>query len=418
MVPRRVGPGAGTPRRWRALDLRASGPSTHVLERIRAGARCRSLDFERKPAIDWCWGPTARSARCSRRSRERRGRARAARGQPPLLRPGGAAVSRRSCWPSVHPSASSAATSCCRATGRTGCSGDRARRSCGTAPARPAGHPTDPPGHADPGGAAGGAHRGRRAAAGRASRASRARATSLGHETRDCSDEAHRSARARARGDASSRRSTRSSGTATCCAACSASTTSGRCTSPEHKRRWGYYVLPILFGDRLVGRIEPRIDRATGSVRILGLWWEDGFDPRTTEGFVPAMRRALAAYLRFGTRPVDRVGAAPGRRTSPHRGQAPRLTVRPVASGRTGRPGRGGASFAVRGRPSAEVQDRPRFTRTARMAVVLGMTLVLALPTATDRPTCARRVTRVHVRAPRRSSTACEYPGATCRYDA
>jgi len=69
---------------------------------------------------------------------------------------------------------------------------------------------------------------------------------------------------------------------------------------PEHKRRWGYYVLPILFGDQLVGRIEPRIDRAAGTVRVLGLWWEEWFDPRTADGFVPAMRAALAAYLRFG----------------------------------------------------------------------------------------------------------------------
>ncbi|MEJ7752370.1 MAG: hypothetical protein WKF46_05440, partial [Candidatus Limnocylindrales bacterium] len=66
------------------------------------------------------------------------------------------------------------------------------------------------------------------------------------------------------------------------------------------KRRWGYYVLPILFGDRLAGRIEPRIDRAAGTVRILGAWWEAGFDPRAAEGFVEAMRTALAAYLRFG----------------------------------------------------------------------------------------------------------------------
>jgi uncharacterized protein len=67
---------------------------------------------------------------------------------------------------------------------------------------------------------------------------------------------------------------------------------------PE-KRRWGYYVLPIVFGDRLVGRIEPRIDRERRCVEVLGLWWEDGFAPSRAEGFVDAMRDALRAYLRF-----------------------------------------------------------------------------------------------------------------------
>jgi uncharacterized protein len=69
---------------------------------------------------------------------------------------------------------------------------------------------------------------------------------------------------------------------------------------PPAKRRWGWYVLPMLFGDRLVGRIEPRIDRAGGHVQVLGVWWEDDFMPRRTEGFVDAMRDALRAYLRFG----------------------------------------------------------------------------------------------------------------------
>jgi len=68
---------------------------------------------------------------------------------------------------------------------------------------------------------------------------------------------------------------------------------------PPAKRRWGWYVLPILFGDRLVGRIEPRIDRAEGCVTVLDVWWEDSFDPRRAEGFVEAMRDALRAYLHF-----------------------------------------------------------------------------------------------------------------------
>jgi uncharacterized protein len=65
------------------------------------------------------------------------------------------------------------------------------------------------------------------------------------------------------------------------------------------KRRWGYYVLPITFGDRFVGRIEPRIDRDRARVEVLNVWWEDGFAPRRADGFVEAMRDALRAYLRF-----------------------------------------------------------------------------------------------------------------------
>jgi len=69
---------------------------------------------------------------------------------------------------------------------------------------------------------------------------------------------------------------------------------------PAAKRRWGYYVLPILFGDRLVARIEPRIERKTRTLRIAGLWWEDGFDPLAAPGFVDAFAAAVAAHRDFG----------------------------------------------------------------------------------------------------------------------
>jgi uncharacterized protein YcaQ len=68
---------------------------------------------------------------------------------------------------------------------------------------------------------------------------------------------------------------------------------------PPAKRRWGWYVLPMVFRDRFVGRIEPRIEREAGRVDVLNVWWEDDFAPRRVEGFVNAMRDALRAYLRF-----------------------------------------------------------------------------------------------------------------------
>ncbi len=78
---------------------------------------------------------------------------------------------------------------------------------------------------------------------------------------------------------------------------------------PPAKRRWGYYVLPVVFGDSFVGRIEPRIDRDRARVEVLNVWWEDGFAPRRADGFVDAMRVALRAYLRFAI--ADRLDWAP-----------------------------------------------------------------------------------------------------------
>ena len=45
---------------------------------------------------------------------------------------------------------------------------------------------------------------------------------------------------------------------------------------PPAKRVYGYYVLPILRGTEIVGRIEPVFDRKTGVLRVNGVWWEPG----------------------------------------------------------------------------------------------------------------------------------------------
>jgi uncharacterized protein YcaQ len=62
---------------------------------------------------------------------------------------------------------------------------------------------------------------------------------------------------------------------------------------PPSQRRWGYYTLPILFGDALVARIDMRFDRPLGQIRVLGFWPEDPALQNDLR-FAEALGRALA----------------------------------------------------------------------------------------------------------------------------
>jgi uncharacterized protein len=66
---------------------------------------------------------------------------------------------------------------------------------------------------------------------------------------------------------------------------------------PKVKREYGYYVLPILRGDRVIGRIEPVHDRKTGELRVLGVWWEDGVRPVSLAAPLRNLARFLGARL-------------------------------------------------------------------------------------------------------------------------
>lgn len=62
---------------------------------------------------------------------------------------------------------------------------------------------------------------------------------------------------------------------------------------PKAKRQYGYYVLPILRGDRLIGRIDPILDRKTGVLHVNGVWWEPGVKPVSLQKPV----RTLATFI-------------------------------------------------------------------------------------------------------------------------
>ena len=67
---------------------------------------------------------------------------------------------------------------------------------------------------------------------------------------------------------------------------------------PVEKRRWGYYTLPILYGDRLVGRLDPKLERATTTLIINGFWLEDHAQVDSSP-FAIALARGLIRFAKF-----------------------------------------------------------------------------------------------------------------------
>ncbi len=67
--------------------------------------------------------------------------------------------------------------------------------------------------------------------------------------------------------------------------------------TPVAKRQYGYYVLPVLYGDRFIARFEPEPVNRAGCLRVKGWWWEDGV--RVTGAMLCAVEAALSRFSRF-----------------------------------------------------------------------------------------------------------------------
>ncbi|HSR15899.1 MAG TPA: crosslink repair DNA glycosylase YcaQ family protein, partial [Gemmatimonadales bacterium] len=67
--------------------------------------------------------------------------------------------------------------------------------------------------------------------------------------------------------------------------------------TPRPQRRYGYYVLPFLLGDRLVGRVDLKADRDGGVLRVPGAFAERGVDPEAVAGPLAEELVSMAGWL-------------------------------------------------------------------------------------------------------------------------
>ena len=79
--------------------------------------------------------------------------------------------------------------------------------------------------------------------------------------------------------------------------------------TPVAKRKYGYYVLPMLCGDRFVGRIEPKADKKTKTLTVRNVWFEPGV--RQTKKLSALIDKAVQRLAKFNGCEVQRSFTAP-----------------------------------------------------------------------------------------------------------
>lgn len=79
--------------------------------------------------------------------------------------------------------------------------------------------------------------------------------------------------------------------------------------TPSPQRRFGYYSLPVLVDDDVVGRVDLKADRAAGVLRVQSAWWEHGRPPHAAERLADELRLA-ATWQGLDTVSISRWGDA------------------------------------------------------------------------------------------------------------
>ena len=67
--------------------------------------------------------------------------------------------------------------------------------------------------------------------------------------------------------------------------------------TPAKKRKYGYYVLPVLYADRIVARFEPIIDKENKLLVVKNWWWED--NTKVGKGLLKERERALSRFVKY-----------------------------------------------------------------------------------------------------------------------